>query len=144
MHKSLLDTDIFSEVLKDKNATVRARAAAYRQVFGHYSIAALSVTEIVTGFTRAQHTPQLDVFRRTLPALEVLSIGSREADLAGQITGTLLRTGDTIGVIDPLIAAVAITHGLVLVTGNTSHFERIQQLGYTTLTLDNWREPASA
>lgn len=143
MHKSLLDTDIFSEVLKDKNATVRARAAAYRKTFGHYTIAALSVTEIVTGLTHAQHTQQLDVFRRTLPALEILSIGSAEADLAGQITGALLRTGDTIGVIDPLIAAVAITHGLVLVTGNTSHFERIQQLGYT-LTLDNWREPASA
>jgi tRNA(fMet)-specific endonuclease VapC len=32
----------------------------------------------------------------------------------------------------------ALTHGLELVTGNTSHFQRIQQIGYP-LTLANWR-----
>jgi predicted nucleic acid-binding protein len=35
-------------------------------------------------------------------------------------------------------AAVAIQYGLELVTGNTSHYQRIQQLGYS-LTLVNWR-----
>ncbi len=29
-----------------------------------------------------------------------------------------------------MIAAVAITHGLELATGNISHYQRIQQLGY--------------
>jgi predicted nucleic acid-binding protein len=38
-----------------------------------------------------------------------------------------------------MIAAVAIRHGLTLVTGNTAHYERIQRLGYL-LTLENWRE----
>jgi tRNA(fMet)-specific endonuclease VapC len=37
-----------------------------------------------------------------------------------------------------MIAAVALRHGLDLVTGNTSHYQRIQQLGYA-LTLVNWR-----
>jgi tRNA(fMet)-specific endonuclease VapC len=37
-----------------------------------------------------------------------------------------------------MIAAVAIRHGLELVTGNTAHYQRIQQLGYS-LTLANWR-----
>jgi hypothetical protein len=31
---------------------------------------------------------------------------------------------------DPMIAAVGLQHGLELVTGNTAHFQRIQQLGY--------------
>lgn len=115
----------------------------YRNVFGRNTIAAISVTEVVTGLTRTQHMPQLEAFRRTLAAVEVLSIGAPEADLAGQITGALIRGGDTIGVVDPLIAAVAITHDLVLVTGNANHFQRIQQLGYP-LTPANWREPASA
>ena len=37
----------------------------------------------------------------------------------------------------PMIAAIALQHGLELVTANTSHFERVQQLGYL-LTLVNW------
>ena len=37
-----------------------------------------------------------------------------------------------------MIAAIAIGHGLELVTGNTAHFQRVQQLGYS-LTLVNWR-----
>jgi hypothetical protein len=39
---------------------------------------------------------------------------------------------------DPMIAALALTRGLVLVTGNIYHFQRIQQLGYPLL-LANWR-----
>jgi predicted nucleic acid-binding protein len=39
-----------------------------------------------------------------------------------------------------MIAAIALTHGLELVTGNTAHYQSIQQLGYR-LTLANWRIP---
>jgi hypothetical protein len=37
-----------------------------------------------------------------------------------------------------MIAAIALAHRLDLVTGNTSHYQRIEQLGYS-LTLANWR-----
>jgi tRNA(fMet)-specific endonuclease VapC len=37
-----------------------------------------------------------------------------------------------------MIAALAIVNGLELVTGNTKHYQRVQQLGYP-LTLANWR-----
>jgi predicted nucleic acid-binding protein len=37
-----------------------------------------------------------------------------------------------------MIAAIALHHGLELVTGNTSHYQRFQQLGYP-LTLTTWR-----
>jgi tRNA(fMet)-specific endonuclease VapC len=37
-----------------------------------------------------------------------------------------------------MIAAIAITNGLELVTGNTAHYQHVQQLGYP-LTLANWR-----
>jgi len=39
-----------------------------------------------------------------------------------------------------MIAAVALVHGLELVTGNTAHYQRIQQFGYP-LILANWRTP---
>ena len=37
-----------------------------------------------------------------------------------------------------MIAAVAITNGLELVTGNTAHYQRLHPLSYP-LTLVNWR-----
>ena len=37
-----------------------------------------------------------------------------------------------------MIAAIALEHGLELVTGNTAHFQRVQQLGYP-LILANWQ-----
>jgi tRNA(fMet)-specific endonuclease VapC len=58
--------------------------------------------------------------------------------LAGRIAGDLERTGQPIGLADPMIAAIALPHNLDLITGNTAHFLRVQQLGYP-LTLGNWR-----
>jgi tRNA(fMet)-specific endonuclease VapC len=37
-----------------------------------------------------------------------------------------------------MIAAIALQHGLALVTGNTKHFDRIRQLGFPLSLLD-WR-----
>lgn len=37
-----------------------------------------------------------------------------------------------------MVAATAVVHGVELVTGDTSHYQRIQQVGYA-LTLVNWR-----
>jgi tRNA(fMet)-specific endonuclease VapC len=60
------------------------------------------------------------------------------AELAGRICGDLERTGQPIGLADAMIAAPALQHNLTLVTGNISHYQRIQGLGYS-LKLDNWR-----
>lgn len=61
------------------------------------------------------------------------------AEVAGRIYADLERTGKTIGRADPMIAGIAVSNALVLVTGNRDHYERIQSLGYP-LQLENWRE----
>jgi len=68
----------------------------------------------------------------------VLHLDQNSATLAGQIAGELERTGRTIGLADAIIAATALSHELELVTGNLSHFVRIQEAGYP-LALTNWR-----
>ena len=90
------------------------------------------------GFQRTQATARLNAFLATLPHMEVLLFDQPAAALAGRIAGELERTGHPIDMADTMIAAIAIDHGLELVTGNTTHFQRIQQLGYP-LTLVNWR-----
>ncbi len=49
MDRTLLDTDTFSEIIKAKNVIVLHHAIAYRQLFGHYSISTVTVTELVKG-----------------------------------------------------------------------------------------------
>jgi predicted nucleic acid-binding protein len=78
-----------------------------------------------------------------LSSVEILPLGSEEAILAGRVYGDLERVGQPIGRADPMIAAVAIAHGLTLATGNEEHYERIRAAGYH-LVLDNWRNVSVA
>ena len=138
MDKSLLDTDIFSEMTKGVNQTVSAHARAYRSTFSRYTLSAVTFMEVVRGYQKKQATLQLQRFLAAMASEEVIPFDQAAAEVAGRIAGELERTGQRIGVADPMIAATAIVHGLELVTGNTNHFERISQLGYT-LKLVNWR-----
>jgi tRNA(fMet)-specific endonuclease VapC len=41
MQKTLLDTDVFSELIKGKNPVIKATADAYLSVFGGYTLSAV-------------------------------------------------------------------------------------------------------
>ena len=138
MQRALLDTDILSEVLKGKDPTVREHAAAYLQHFGRLTTSAITVTEISKGLHQASLHAGLAAFVRALENIEVLPLQQPDALLAGQIYGELSRTGQPIGLADPMIASVALAHDCVLATGNTGHFQRVADLGHN-LKLSNWR-----
>jgi tRNA(fMet)-specific endonuclease VapC len=138
MSKALLDTDIYSEVLKERDRKVALRATAYLRQYGHFSISTVSLAEMVAGLHRYRRVGQLLRLREAIASEELLTLTANSAVLAGEIIGDLERTGQPIGDADPMIAAIAIENDLTLVTGNTSHYERIQALGYP-LQLDNWR-----
>jgi tRNA(fMet)-specific endonuclease VapC len=138
LNKAILDTDIFSEITKGVNQTVAGHARAYRTAFTRYTISAVTFMEVIRGYQKKQALRQLQSFLAAIPSEEVIPFDQTAAELAGTIGGELERTGRPIGLADTMIAAIALTHGLELVTGNTTHFQRIQQLGYP-LTLANWR-----
>ena len=138
MDKALLDTDIFSEVLKGIHPAVAGRASAYQTVFGHFTISLITVLEIVKGYQKVKREDRIQKFLSMLPAVEVLSLNLQSTEIAGRILGDLERLGQPIGRADPMIAAIALQYDLVLVTGNTTHYQRIQGLGHQ-LKLDNWK-----
>jgi tRNA(fMet)-specific endonuclease VapC len=138
MDKALLDTDIFSEVLKGIDPQVAAQATAYRAIFGRYTISAITVLEIVKGLHKMQREDRVQQFLDGLTAVDVLTLDVPAAQLAGRVYADLERTGQPIGRADPIIAAIAMRHDLVLITGNQAHYARVQSLGYS-LKLDNWR-----
>ncbi len=139
MNKALLDTDIYSEVLKAIDQTVTRNATAYRQAQGRLTFSVITVMEIIQGLQKVGASPKrIQAFRTAIVPEEILPFDQDAADLAGLIAGDLDRVGRPIGRCDPRIAALAFRTGLELATGNTSHYQRIQQLGYP-LTLVNWR-----
>ncbi len=138
MERTLLDTDIFSEVLKQKNSQVVVNAQKYHQQFGRYIISTITVLEIVKGFHKINRENDIQRLLPKLMMTELLTLTIKSAELAGRIYADLERTGQPIGRADPMIAAIAIEQKLVLATGNEQHYQRIKELGYD-LTLANWK-----
>ncbi len=138
MNKALLDTDIYSEILKGINQTVVGNATAYRRIHGTLTFSVITVIKVIHGLQRVGGSARIQTFRNFITAEEIIGIDQVTADLAGRIAGDLDNAGKPIGRYDPIIAAVALAHGLELVTGNVSHYQYVQQLGYP-LALTNWR-----
>ena len=139
MEKTLLDTDIFSEMLKRKHQGVIKAAQQYHAQFSQYTISTFTVLEIVKGFHKVNREEEIQQFLIRLSTIEILTLSVRSAELAGRIYADLERIGEPIGRVDPMIAALAISHDMVLATGNTRHYQRIQSAGYA-LKLTNWKE----
>jgi tRNA(fMet)-specific endonuclease VapC len=140
VRKALLDTDIFSEIVKGKNEIVRRRALAYTAVLGPLTISTVTVLEVVKGLRKVRREPEIDRFVASLPQLEVVPLDTIAAEFAGRIYGDLERLGQPIGRADPMIAGIALARGLVLVTGNRDHYERIVRAGHP-IEIDDWRFP---
>ena len=140
MPKVILDTDIFSEIIKAKDSTVLARTQIYLQQHVQLTISSVTVMEIVKGLDKRRDTVVLQRFRTALKTIEELAFDAHCSELAGHIYADLERLGQTIGVADVMIASIAIKNQLLLVTGNQKHYKRIKKLGYA-LDLDNWRTP---
>ena len=139
MTDALVDTDILSELIRDRNAQVAARAKEHVARSGPLAISAVTLMELAKGLEKAGRASVLESYLARLRPLQVLKFGAEQARLAGSIYGALERTGAAIGRADPMIAATALVHGLTLVTGNVNHYERIRSLGHP-LRIENWRD----
>jgi tRNA(fMet)-specific endonuclease VapC len=135
MDAALLDTDILNEVLKQKNVQVVAHASAYLQSHRQFAISALSRYEVIRGLKDANATTQLSRFTTFCQNTLILPITTAILDQAADRWVEARRGGHPRSDADLIIAATALEHDLVLVTGNTPHFAWV-----AGLTLVNWRE----
>ena len=140
MFKAILDTDIFSEIIKAKNPTVLQNVNDYLAQYGQLTVTSASVFEVLFGLHAKGATRQIRDFLESMSDHEEITPTRQDYRLAAQICGALQRAGTPIGALDPLIAACAIERGLPLVTGNMRHHGFIQSADFS-LQLVNWREP---
>jgi tRNA(fMet)-specific endonuclease VapC len=122
----LLDTDICIHALKRRKAALAERFSAHD---GRMAVSDVTLFELYYGAERyddpAARTAIIESFAARL---EVLPFDTRAALHAGNIRATLERQGQNIGAYDLMIAAIARSQGLVLVTGNMREFGRVKGL----------------
>jgi tRNA(fMet)-specific endonuclease VapC len=133
---ALLDTDILSELLKQKNAAVVAKAAAYLAQHGQFALSALTRYEITRGLREKGATAQLQNFEAFCRHSLVLPLTDGVLDRAADLWVLAGLQGKPRSDADLFIAATTLEHGRILVTGNTAHFSWIPNL-----TLEDWRQP---
>ncbi|MBF2057138.1 MAG: PIN domain-containing protein [Cyanobacterium sp. T60_A2020_053] len=129
--KYLLDTDTCIYWLKGR-IPIKNRLCTVG--FNQVCICQITVSELYFG---AYNSNQIDNNLKTLDdflkSISVLSFTNDSLKKFGELKAFLRKTGNTIDNFDLLIASVALTNNLILVTNNTRHYQRI-----LNIRLDNW------
>ncbi|MBI3948282.1 MAG: PIN domain-containing protein [Armatimonadetes bacterium] len=125
----LLDTDVVTNPLKPQpSPALLARLAGITA--GQQHISTITLGEIVYGAHRSTrpsyHLERLD--RLILSQVRVLTFDEDAARCYGRVRAELERRGEPIAHADLQIAAIALSRGLILITGNRRHFERVPSL----------------
>jgi predicted nucleic acid-binding protein len=137
----VLDTDTLSELSRG-NPVVRERALAYLADFGRLTITAITLFERLRGYRLAIREGK--PFERQLQAFEalaanciVLPFDPEAASVAAEIWSVATRSQrQHLG--DLLIAAIAVSRQIPLVTRNRRDFDRIAKPSGVDLRLVDW------
>lgn len=122
----LLDTNVLSEVVKAQpNPGVVAWLEA--TPLGDTFLSALTLGELVQGVVRAPMGRRrvLESWLRSVKKRfhgRILPLDAPVMEAWGTLMGEGLVRGQTLPVLDAMLAATALHHGLVLVTRNARHF----------------------
>lgn len=134
MKPSLLDTDILSEFLRG-NPKIIAKVDEPLKEYGFISLSIITYYEILNGLLYKDARKQMARFEEFVELNKVIPLTLRMAKTAAAIQADLRKRGTEIGHTDTLIAGIAMTSELQLVTNNTDHFKRIKGLEIT-----NWKK----
>ena len=132
--KLMLDTNACIYIIKQKPPKVLKHFKAYS--VGEIGISSITLAELMFGVRKSQHIQKnqeaLDAF--ILP-LEIADFDEKAAKDYGEIRAALERAENSIGSMDMLIGAHALSLGLTLVTNNTKEFRKIKHLKVTDWTI---------
>lgn len=132
--KYLLDTNVCVDYLTGRFPQVARRIQ--RSAPEDLCLSSIVIAELRFGADKSgkpsRNHKLLDVLTNEIPGRD---FDSAAASIYGKVRSTLEKKGQPIGPNDMLIAAHALSLGLVLVSDNLGEFKRVRGL-----KLENWRE----
>lgn len=130
----LIDTNVLSELIKkspDSNFMARLRSTPADALFS----ASICIMELRYGAMKRGNPAGLwtKIEQQILPRIRILPFSYKEAIEAGNLIHHLYSIGQPIGIEDIIIASIALSNGLTVVSANTKHFSRVPDL-----KIENW------
>lgn len=129
----LIDTDILIYSLNGKEEVIE-NFKIKRNI--PKSMSVITYGELIHGAKKSKYEEKnLANIRRLVEIFPVINVTPAIMETFGDIKAKLEKSGKIIADMDLLIGSTALTHNLILVTNNISHFERIEGL-----EIENWTE----
>lgn len=121
----LLDSDTCIGILRGRSQVLERRAAETEEVATTW----VTASELFYGAAKSsKQESNAALVVRFLNTLPVLAPDLPSARLFGEIKARLAVDGRIVADADLFIAAIALSHGATLITGNRKHYERIPGL----------------
>jgi tRNA(fMet)-specific endonuclease VapC len=125
--KYLLDTNICIYIMNKRPAKV-INKFKQREV-GEIGLSSITVSELQYGVAKSnQRELNRQRLNEFIAPLDILTYDELAAEAYGNIRIQLEKSGQTIGPLDTLIAAHALSRNLILVTNNETEFQRVKNL----------------
>jgi len=130
VRKYLLDTNIISFYLKgDPNLKEKVL-----NNIESIAISIISYYEIVSGLQSINAAKRIDEFNKFCELIDIINLDKASVSASCKIYASLKKSGNLIDDIDILIAGIAESNSLIMVTDNMQHFERVEGL-----KVENWK-----
>ncbi len=133
MKEPLLDTDTISYFFRGDQNVIK-KIDEYLLDVGYINISVITYYEVMNGLYYKDAKKQLERFSKFVELNNVVPMTLQSANISAGISAKLTKSGKFIGHNDILIAGIAIENNYVLITNNTNHFSRIENL-----EIDNWK-----
>jgi tRNA(fMet)-specific endonuclease VapC len=129
--KYIIDTDILIYFLKnDKKVVKKFKKVREENIF----TTIINYTELLFGaYNSSKVQENLEKIKSFLQTIQILEFDETSAENFARLKSTLKSRGNLIADMDLMVAGICLSQDMVLVTNNTKHFKRIEEL-----KLENW------
>jgi len=130
----LIDTDTLGNLLS-KRPSVRLLRRLSATSPSQQFTSTITAGELYYGIERSSQSEKLRerLEDEVWPRVTVLPFDVKAAEVYGRLRAELERKGEPLSDPDLMIASIALANSLTLITGNTKHFKRVNEL-----QIENW------
>jgi len=126
----LLDTDVCIEILRGNQRIIEKRTVCDERV----AISFMTVAELYYGAEKSKYSSKnINPIEEFFLSLDIINTDLEILKKFGELKSTLYKKNILLPDADILIASVALTKCSKLITGNSKHFDRFENL-----TIENW------